>query len=539
MTELIKNYKIILLLAFMMVSFLIIGINGIDFGIDFKGGTLFQIEFDEPILDLEERARITTTISQRLDWTGLRDTSVNFFGEEFVIAQVAETDPATVERIESLLMKQGRFEVTIDGQTVFTGEGIIDIIKDPTKGYSLQQQEENSVLWTLPFILKSDAAERFKDLSWHKCELTGYEQGTGRQYECDQTYFYIDRPKETMLVVSRETYETDRLLLIEGNRNENIPVETEIDDILLNSTMPHIIADDESFSEEQIVELTTLLQSNHSVIVSPDLPESFRQELDSIGFEVIEPAFEAALPFVWQATGLKQIISLSADVTNQDVPDEAKDTTEPISNLLIRGFAPTLEEAQERRSDLSILLESGSLPVGVKSISKETISPLLGENFLINAGLIGLVALLVVALVIFLRYRVLKLTVPIVFIGLCEVFITVALASLISKFDLGAVAGILAAVGTGVDDQIIITDELMKGGEGGEGSLVTRVKRAFFMVIAAAATTLVVMLPIIVIGFGLGKLVGFAITTSVGVIVGVLITRPAFAEITKEILSKY
>ena len=538
MSELIKNYKILLLLAFLMASFLIIGINGIDFGIDFKGGTMFQIEFDEPILDLDERARITTTISQRLDWTGLRDTSVNFFGEEFVIAQVAETDPVTVERIESLLMKQGRFEVIIDGQTAFTGEGIIDIVKDPTRGYSLQQQED-SVLWTLPFILKSDAAERFKDLSWHKCELTGYDQGTGRQYECDQTYFYIDRPKETVIVVSRETFETDRLLLIEGNRNENIPSETEIDDIFMNSAMPHIVADGESFTEEQVTELATLQQSNQSAIVSPDLSEALRQELDSMGFELVEPEFEASLPFVWQATGLKQLISLSADVTNQDVPDELKDSTEPISNLLIRGFASTLEEAQESRSDLAILLESGSLPVGVKSISKETISPLLGENFLVNAGLIGLVALIVVALVIFLRYRVLKLTVPIVFIGLSEVFITVALASLISKFDLGAVAGILAAVGTGVDDQIIITDELMKGGDGGEGSLVARVKRAFFMVIAAAATTLVVMLPIIVIGFGLGKLVGFAITTSVGVLVGVLITRPAFSEITKEILSNY
>ena len=156
-----------------------------------------------------------------------------------------------------------------------------------------------------------------------------------------------------------------------------------------------------------------------------------------------------------------------------------------------------------------------------------------------NAGLIGLLTLAVVALVIFLRYRVIMLTAPIVFISLAEVFIIVAIASLISKFDLGAVAGIIAAVGTGVDDQIIITDELMKGAVAGEASLVTRIKRAFFMVIAAAVTTLVVMLPIIIMGFGLGRLVGFAITTSVGVLVGVLITRPAFGEIAKEIISKY
>ena len=538
MTELIKNYKVLLMIGFLMISFLILGVRGIDFGIDFKGGTLFQIEFDEKIMDLDERARITTTISQRLDWTGLRDTSVNFFGEEFVIAQLAETDPETVERIESLLMKQGRFEVTIDGQTIFTGEGIIDIVKDPKRGYSLQQLED-SVLWTLPFILKSDAAQNFKDLTWHRCELIGYDPSTGRQYDCDRTYFYIDRPKESVLVIPRNVFEEDRIVLLEGNRAENIPFETDIDEVLLNSVMPFLIVEGDSFSEAQVLELQELRATNETAIVPFGISSSLKEELQGIGFEISEVPSEASIPFVWQGTGLKQIISLSEDVTNVDVPDEQKAATEPLTDLLIRGFAPTMEQAQERRSDLAILLESGSLPVGVKSISKETISPLLGENFLFNTGIIGVIALLVVAMVIFIRYRILKLTLPIAFIGLSEVFITVALASLISRFDLGAVAGVLAAVGMGVDDQIIITDELLKGGVSGAESLISRVKRAFFMVIAAAATTLVVMLPIIVLGFGLGKLVGFAITTTVGVLVGVLITRPAFGEIVKEIISKY
>jgi len=114
----------------------------------------------------------------------------------------------------------------------------------------------------------------------------------------------------------------------------------------------------------------------------------------------------------------------------------------------------------------------------------------------------------------------------------------VALVSLISKFDLGAVAGILAAVGTGVDHQIIITDELRRGLTEEAGSLVSRAKRAFFIIMAAATTTIATMLPIILIGFGLGRLVGFAITTTIGVLVGVLITRPAFGEIAKVILQK-
>ena len=65
-----------------------------------------------------------------------------------------------------------------------------------------------------------------------------------------------------------------------------------------------------------------------------------------------------------------------------------------------------------------------------------------------------------------------------------------------------------------------------------------RVKRAFFIIFAAAATSLATMLPIIFFGFGLGKLVGFAITTISGVIIGVFITRPAFGEIAKYLLSR-
>jgi len=110
-------------------------------------------------------------------------------------------------------------------------------------------------------------------------------------------------------------------------------------------------------------------------------------------------------------------------------------------------------------------------------------------------------------------------------------------ASLINwNLDLAAVAGILAVVGTGVDHQIVITDELMKGEGDAELSFVNRIKNAFFIIMAAASTTIVTMLPIVLFGFGFGKLIGFAITTIVGVLVGVFITRPAFGELAKKVL---
>ena len=104
--------------------------------------------------------------------------------------------------------------------------------------------------------------------------------------------------------------------------------------------------------------------------------------------------------------------------------------------------------------------------------------------------------------------------------------------------DLAAITGIIAAVGTGVDDQIVITDELTKGAEETVqtgGSLAGSAKKAFFIVMASAATAIAAMLPIIFFGQGSGmaRLVGFAITTILGVLIGVIITRPAFGEIAK------
>jgi len=535
MAELYKNWKVLLLVFFLILSFAIIGFRGITFGIDFNGGTLFQIGLAEPITNLDKRARVVQTIQQRLDWTGLKDISVNFFGDDFVIVQVAESDPETIERIESLLKKQGVFESTIGGELIFSGEDIIEMPKDPAKGYSLYN-EGSGVRWVLPFVLKSTAATRFTEMTFHKCDLVSYSTEVGREYECEKTYFFIDRPKEAVLVMSKDVFFADEQLLLQGIQSEGISEGTSIDDILLNSQVPYFLSDKDGLNEEQLASLAAVVQEKPVAIIPASLPLSTQQQVIDLGFELRVIEEEQGIPFVFDAVGMRSIIGLGESVAQMDVANIAN--AEPMSKLQIFGSAATRDQAIQRRGDLEILLQSGSLSVSVNSISKETVSPLLGENFLQDVALIGLVALFVVAIVLFIRYRILKLTLPIVLIGLSEVIITLALVSLISKFDLGAVAGLLAVVGTGVDHQIIITDELRRGVKEHAGSLLARAQRAFFIIMAAASTTIAAMLPIILIGFGLGRLVGFAITTVIGVLVGVLITRPAFGEIAKALLEK-
>ena len=123
-----------------------------------------------------------------------------------------------------------------------------------------------------------------------------------------------------------------------------------------------------------------------------------------------------------------------------------------------------------------------------------------------------------------------------ILITLSEVYIVLGLAALFRyNLDLAAIAGLIAAVGTGVDDQIVITDELINK-EQQFGGFKERINKAFFIIMVAYATTVVAMLPLLKAGAGL--LVGFAIITIAGVSVGVFITRPAFAEIIKVLLEE-
>ena len=111
-----------------------------------------------------------------------------------------------------------------------------------------------------------------------------------------------------------------------------------------------------------------------------------------------------------------------------------------------------------------------------------------------------------------------------------EAFITLGVAALISwNLDAPSIAGIIAGLGTGVNDQIVIIDESVSN----KGiSLRERIKRALFIIFGAFFTIVAAMLPLF--WAGAGMLRGFAITTIIGVTAGVLITRPAFAELIRK-----
>ena len=253
---------------------------------------------------------------------------------------------------------------------------------------------------------------------------------------------------------------------------------------------------------------------------------------------------------------------------------------QPVQSPQIQGGASTEDQAIQERLALETILRSGALPVTLQVVSADVISPTLGADFFSAAGYAALFAAVVVIGVVLVRYRNLKIAVPMALVSFSEIVIVLGISaandSLVwavalvvniviivmawSKkhepdlsawvgallipllgfvswtIDLPAIAGIIAAIGTGIDHQIIIADETLAGKKRHVASLREQLRFAFAIVFSAAATVFAAMLPLIFIGIGLVK--GFAITTIIGVLAGVLITRPAYGRIVERIVEK-
>lgn len=200
----------------------------------------------------------------------------------------------------------------------------------------------------------------------------------------------------------------------------------------------------------------------------------------------------------------------------------------------ITGGGTTEENAETGQRRLQSILSSGALPVGLETIRADSVSPSLGSQFMKNVLIALLAAMVAVSAVILIRYKNWKITLLILMTSLSEMVIVLGVASLIHwTIDLAAIAGIIASVGTGVDDQIIITDEISRSKEERVFSLKEKIKRAFFIIFGAASTVIAAMIPLGIIGIGVMR--GFAITTIIGILGGIFITRPAYSKIIEKL----
>lgn len=501
-SRLLEDRKIRILIAFVLISVLIISTRGITTGLDLQGGSKITIQTERP-LNNEEMGQVVSIMTKRLNGLGLKDVRIRPWGDEFIIIEVAGSNP----RIEDILEKIGILDVKVGNITVFTGadlERVEAFRKNPL---------QNS--WEVPFTINEEGAKKFRDIAL--------------KTNFSEVSMFMDEGTAIMIIRDRSIMPRIGFTASKGYLFDNDPLMDAVNKGILgikfktNEDLRKKIKEELDIDAEVgEIEIDNVVVGEYIVI---------GETMELLGEDKIKKIKE-----FFNATGIKEedILIGSTGLVNH-APIGAGLREELFIGNVVRSLileTGSDEDARLEAEEVEVVLRSGSLPIKVDIKGKYGVPPELGEKFTRNAIVAGLFAMMAVAVFIFVRYRTPKIVVPILITGLSEVTIILGVASIIKwNIDLPAIAGIIAAVGTGVDDQIVITDEVLMEKT---KSIRYRIKNAFFIIMTAWATTVAAMVPLIVIGMGM--LVGFAIITIIGVTIGVFITRPAYARMIQHLV---
>jgi preprotein translocase subunit SecD len=502
--------------------------NGLDYGLDFAGGTEIWLKLDTNVSP-EVMTIEKGILESRLNSMGLKDIPVTVYGDQYIIIKIAKASPEEVRAIEEILKQQANFEQRMDGELAVKGSEIsIDLGSGSSGVYSAGKGSGYS--WHVNIKLDQNGGCRFGKVAAGK--FFGTDNPRNRPVD-----LFIDRPEGTTLLM------TESLHGLLGNTSSSVAGsskdiyfgDTAVQVIENRSLIPVIIVypNDmnrtlDEYKRYKVLGFTkTIVAEDESHIPVEDVDKVRDLGIIVQTYPLTDVDRKDPEGWIQNVTGLKTCPRLNFDTQG-----------ECVYAAQITGGANTQQEAQAELQQNQIWLTSGNLPAKANIDSESTVPPSLGAQFLNYSLLTGLIGILSVSIVIYLRYKKLFIVVPTIITGFSEIIIILGIASLINwEIDLPAIAGIIAAVGTGVDNQIVITDETIasKSATGKKSaSLTERIKRAFFIIFTSAATIIALMLPLMT--FVAGMLKGFALTTMLGVFIGVFITRPAYAKTIEELL---
>ncbi|MEM4271966.1 MAG: hypothetical protein QXH30_00030 [Candidatus Bilamarchaeaceae archaeon] len=502
-----RELKLLSLAAIVLLAIFNMGINGMKFGIDFSGGTRIPVILESPASE-STMSEMVDIIKKRASAFGLTEVKVKSIGDSQINVEIPSGDPETISSVESLLSHQGVFQGVVDGRVALSGDAIL-----PGTIQSVPPAYLHGADWGVQFSVTRDGAEHFASTVKGKANYP--------------LYMYLDRPSDAIIIASWE----------EAGKNLKIK-----DRQLLRSAASKALALEGSTIQFYILDeldLSALQPSSNKTkaIVSAATSAQLGTQLRAKGFTVQVVEDDEISPSVnqietgefiiseWKAVGL-----LSSPVLNPSVT-----VGTPNYGYIISGGAEG-DTASQRQADaytkqksIQSILKGGALPIQISIGSKTTIPAPLGSEFL-KLSVIGLfISLLAISLLVSARYRKMNILIPIVAISVSELII---LLSILGSFtiDLAAMAGIIAAIGVGVDAQIVITDELLKKAA---GTPQERLENAFGIITTNVTVAIFAMVPLLF--SGMVEIIGFAISTILGALLGLLISRPSYAALIQSI----
>ena len=178
---------------------------------------------------------------------------------------------------------------------------------------------------------------------------------------------------------------------------------------------------------------------------------------------------------------------------------------------------------------LALALQFGSLPVQLKPLTTQTVSPTLGHNALVAGLGAGLVGLLLVLLYTIVYYRALGLVIVlglgVTAAALWAIISALGHTSFAPSFDLAGVTGLIVSIGITVDSYIVYFERLKdetRAGRTVRSSVDRGFKSAWRTVLAADTVSFLAALLLYIIA--VGSVRGFAFFLGLSTILDVAVT---------------
>ncbi|MBI4360552.1 hypothetical protein HY572_02135 [Candidatus Micrarchaeota archaeon] len=487
----------------------------LNLGIEFAGGTRIPISLEKP-LDAGQMTVMIDTIKARINKFGLTQAVVRPLGNKEILVELPQAQAEVIKSVEGILREQGQFEAIIGGRQALNGSDIIPTGIGGANGELIQDNGQ----WQLTFSVTAEGNLKFATAaSGHRGE---------------SVYMFLDRPQKTALLVFQ-------------NQVPESPIVREAlakqdDDIGLfyveefNRTQNELLA-----GGYQQIRLSKNLSAARPDVFNALVKAGFQENASAekhikmVSDEELRPALIGSGLLAglseWKAIGLQ-----SAPTLQFDPIVRAK-----IEQYQITGQAEglTAKELKDNAGleirQLKSVLSGGRLPVAASVGSYYNVAPSLGNQFLAYSFYGMGAALFLVAIVVTLYYRRIKLVIPIMLTLMVELFVIITLLGALGTLDLAAMAGVIALIGSSVDNQIVITDELLKK-RGDDVTAKRKLKDAFYIVFTTAGLAAASMLPLL--GSGIVEIMGFAVAALLSVMVGIAVTRPAYGAIVEETIFK-
>lgn len=293
----------------------------------------------------------------------------------------------------------------------------------------------------------------------------------------------------------------------------------------------------------QLIGKTALLEfkaEDGTVLITGKYLRTARSTTDEMGSPAVGFEFDEARA---RADGQKTFEEITSEHLNKTISIvlDGEVISSPRVESVITGGEGIIKGdfTFDEAARLSALLRGGALPVKVEIAETRFLGPTLGYDYLREVELAGVVAFILVASFMVFNYKHMSI-VSMFSLSTFLLFLLAILLSLRATLTLPGIAGIVLSLGMAVDGSIIvferIREEVMQG-RNVRTAVNNGYKKAFSTIFDSNVTTLIGTL--VLYQFGTGPIRGFAVTLSIGVLVGLFVTLFVSRLLTEAIGIKY